>query len=97
MSRAKSGSSSSGIRRQSPIEHIISDALIAEGYTTLDQQARALGIHRSTAWTIVREKHKLGRLNSGTTRRILGNPKTPPSVRDVIREYLAERAPTDNG
>ena len=43
------------------LQHI-SDALIASGYTTLDEQARALGIHRATAWTIVKRKHKLGRL-----------------------------------
>jgi hypothetical protein len=103
MSRPKSvqylnpGNSSSGVCRRSPIEHIIAAALVAEGYTTLDQQAKALGIHRNTTWTIVREKHKLGRLNSGTTRRILANPDTPASVRDVIRQYLAERlAPTDD-
>ena len=28
-------------------------ALAAAGYDTLDEQAKALGIHRSTAWTIV--------------------------------------------
>ena len=30
----------------------IREALIACGYTKLDQQAKALGINRSTAWTI---------------------------------------------
>ena len=52
----------------------ISDALIASGYTKLDEQARALGIHRATAWTIVKTKHKLGRLHAKTTRRILQIP-----------------------
>jgi hypothetical protein len=69
----------------------IKEALIASGYTTLDQQSRALGIHRSTAWTIIKTKHKLGRLSTKTTERILTNPKTPPSVRAVVRQYLAER------
>ena len=103
MSRPKSvqylnqGNSSSRTRQRNTIEHVISDALVAEGYTTLDQQAKALGIHRATTWTIVKEKHKLGRLNSGTTSRILANPGTPPAVRDVIREYLTERsAATDD-
>jgi hypothetical protein len=70
----------------------IAEALIACGYTSLDQQAKALGLRRSTAWTIVRKKHKLGRLNAKTTRRILANPDTPPSVRSVVKNYLAERS-----
>ena len=45
----------------------ISEALIACGYTKLDKQAKALGVRRSTAWTIVNVKHKLGRLSSKTT------------------------------
>ena len=70
----------------------ITAALIASGYSSLDEQAKALGVHRSTAWTIIKMKHKLGRLSAKTTARILANPKTPPSVRAVIRQYLAERS-----
>ena len=70
----------------------ISNALIASGYLTLDKQAKALGVHRSTAWTIVKTKHKLGRLSAKTTHRILANPETPPAVRTVIQKYLAERS-----
>ena len=55
--------SSSGLRRINPIEHI-ADALVAAGYTSLDKQAKALGIHRATAWTIIKKKHKLGRLST---------------------------------
>jgi hypothetical protein len=32
----------------------ISDALIACGFTKLDEQAKALGIRRSTAWIVKR-------------------------------------------
>jgi hypothetical protein len=78
------------VRRTTPIEHI-GDALVAAGYTTLDKQAKALGIHRATAWTIVTRKHKLGRLNTDTTNRMLANPELPPNVRIVIDQYLAER------
>jgi hypothetical protein len=28
----------------------ISEALIASGYISLDEQAKALGVHRNTAW-----------------------------------------------
>ena len=68
--------------------HLIADALIKAGYTSLDEQARALGVSRSTAWTIVKTKHKLGRLNAKTTRCILANPDTPVSVRAIIHSIL---------
>ena len=70
----------------------ISEALIACGYTKLDKQAKALGVRRSTAWTIVNVKHKLGRLSSKTTSRILANPELPLSVRFVVQRYMAERS-----
>jgi hypothetical protein len=73
------------------LQHI-SDALITCGYTKLDEQAKALGINRSTAWTIVKTKHKLGRLSTKTTRRILANPVTPPAVRSIVQKYMAERS-----
>ena len=70
----------------------IREALIKSGHSKLDQQAKALGLHRSTAWTIVKAKHKLGRLNAQTTRRILASSDTPPDVRSVVQKYLAERS-----
>jgi hypothetical protein len=84
--------SSSGARRKyaTNIQHI-ADALVAAGYKSLDKQAKALGIHRATAWTIIKTKHKLGRLNTNTTHRMLANPDLPPSVRDVIQKYITER------
>ena len=86
-------SSGDGTPRNHPTRiQQISEALIASGYTSLDEQARALGIHRSTAWTIIKTKHKLGRLSAKTTSRILANPDTPPMVRVVVQRYLAERS-----
>ncbi len=69
----------------------ISEALIASGYTSLDEQAKALGINRSIAWTIIKTRHKLGRLSTKTTKRILSNPNIPPPVRAAVLRYLAER------
>jgi hypothetical protein len=69
----------------------ISDALISSGYTSVDDQAKALGLGRSTAWTIAKNKHKLGRLSAKTINRILANPQTPPAVRAVLHEYVAQR------
>jgi hypothetical protein len=70
----------------------ISEALIASGYTTLDPQAKALGLGRSTAWTIIKNKHKLGRLSAKTLDRILSNPETPANVRAVVGQYISERS-----
>ena len=80
-------------RRRKYTTHIedIADALVAAGYTTLDKQAKALGIHRATAWTIIKNRHKLDRLNTNTTKRILANRELPQCVRDVLQRYVAER------
>src|SRR5262249_18421259 len=75
--------------RKSKIQDI-TDALISLGYTSLDEQAKALGLHRATTWTIIKKKHKLGRLNPDTVNRMLANRELPPSVRIVIEQYLAE-------
>jgi plasmid maintenance system antidote protein VapI len=73
----------------------IANALIASGYKALDEQAKALGIHRATAWTIIKNKHKLGRLSAKTIQRILSNSETPQAVLEVIRKYTAERSTAD--
>jgi hypothetical protein len=74
-------------RRTIPVQ-AIAETLVAEGYTSLDKQAKALGIHRSTAWTIIKKRHKLGCLNTKTAQLILANPYTPPSVRAIIQQAL---------
>jgi len=70
----------------------ISNALIEAGFHSLDKQARALGVCRSTAWTIVRFKHKVDRLSAKTTRQMLANPTLPPTVRLIIEQYVLERS-----
>lgn len=70
----------------------ISEALIASGYTSLDEQAEALGLRRSTTWTITKNKHKLGRLSAKTVNRILTNPQTPAAVRTAVHQYVAHRS-----
>ena len=69
----------------------IADALTKAGYHTLDSQADALGLCRSTAWTVVRAKHKLNRLSAKTTRQMLSNSTLPPIVRSVVEQYVIER------
>lgn len=72
----------------------ISEALFEAGYHSLDDQARALGVSRSTAWTIVRVKHKLDRLSAKTTNQMLSTPSLPATVRSLVEKYVLER--TDN-
>ena len=70
---------------------MITDALISSGYTSLDQQAKALGLNRATVWTIRENKHKLGRLSAKTIERIITNPTTPPRVLAALQEYVVEK------
>ena len=74
--------------RQNPFAEI-TEALLRSGYTSLDAQAQALGISRSTAWTIITGKHKRGRLHANTTIKILSNPALPAQVRAVMEVYAA--------
>ena len=73
--------------RKIPIQ-VIAEALNREGYNSLRAQSKALGLNRSTVWTIMKTKHKLGHLNNKTARCILANPDTPPSVQVIIRTML---------
>ena len=75
--------------RKTKIEDITA-ALISSGYTSLDAQAKALGLHRATVWTIINKKHKLGRLSAKTIKRIIASPGTPPRVRTAVQDYVAE-------
>jgi LPS O-antigen subunit length determinant protein (WzzB/FepE family) len=68
----------------------ITDALVASGYTSLDDQAKALGLHRATVWTIRKNQHKKGRLCTKTIERIMTNATTPPRVRAAVKEYISE-------
>jgi hypothetical protein len=66
-------------------------ALAASGFHTLDEQAHALGVPRSTAWTILRVHHKGSGLSAGIICRMLKNPRLPARVRTVLMEYVAEK------
>ena len=89
--RSLTKENSRAVRKYATNLQQIMAALVMSGYTTLDAKAKALGVHRTTAWTIIRSKHKLGRLNAKTIERMLANPNLPPSVRLVLQKYLAER------
>ena len=61
----------------------IVEALRRSGYRSLDSQARALGLSRSTAWVIVSGRNKM-RLSQKTLNRMRANPELPPAVRAVL-------------
>jgi hypothetical protein len=74
-------------------EHLIKirnicDALAAAGFESLDKQAEALGLPRSTTWTIVHGNHKKSGLSAGLVTRILKSPRLPASVRAKVIEYI---------
>jgi predicted DNA-binding transcriptional regulator AlpA len=77
--------------RQSSKIREIGHALMAQGYLALDEQAKTLGLARSTAWTILRADHKSSGLSATVINRMLAAPHLPPLVRAIILEYVDER------
>ena len=75
----------------------IGEALVAEGICALDQQAEALGLSRSTTWTIVKGNHKNSGLSAAIIERMLSAPELPPRVRLKIFQYAEEKRAGDFG
>ena len=68
-------------------------ALEADGFIGLDAQAAALGLSRSTAWTILSGSHKSSGLSARTLNRMLAAPLLGERARAKILEYIvAKRA-----
>ena len=66
--------------------------MLAEcGFVALDEQADVLGLSRSTAWTILRGKHKTSGLSAMTINRMLETGRLPSKVRVKLLEYIAEK------
>ena len=70
----------------------LGEALVLQGIRTLDQQAEALGLSRSTAWTILKANHKASGLSAAVINSMLAAPRLPALVRDKILEYIHEKA-----
>jgi hypothetical protein len=66
-------------------------ALTASGLFTLDEQARALGLSRSTAWAVLKANHKASGLTAATISRMLSSPELPTHVRATILMYVEEK------
>jgi hypothetical protein len=78
--------------RQSSKIREIGEALITAGFVSLDAQAKALGLPRSTAWTILSAEHKSTGISAKIICRMLSSERLPPLVRAKIMEYAEEKA-----
>ena len=83
--------------RQSAKIREIGEALCAAGFVTLDKLAVALGLGRSTAWTVLRADHKASGLSAAVLQRMLAGPKLPDAVREKLRQYIAEKSASLHG
>jgi hypothetical protein len=79
-------------RRQSSKIRELAQAVKSAGFLTLDKQAKALGLSRSTAWTIRKASHKASGLSASIINRMLAAPDLPPLARSKILEYVEEKA-----
>lgn len=78
--------------RQSSKIRELAEAVEAAGFLTLDEQAKVLGVPRSTAWTIRKASHKASGLSASIINRMLAAPTLPLLVRARILEYIEEKA-----
>jgi hypothetical protein len=69
----------------------IGKALAECGFVKIDEQAYALGLSRSTAWTVTRTTHKTSGLSAMTVNRMLATNHLPLQVRLKLLEYIAEK------
>jgi len=65
---------------------------VSLGCRTVVQQSEALGVRRSTAWTILRAAHKSSGLSAHVINQMLASPALPNEARQKIIEYIRERA-----
>src|SRR3974390_2008672 len=77
--------------RQSAKIKEIGVALASLGYTGLDVQAKALGLSRSTTWTILHANHKSSGLSAKVINPMFAAPNLPALVRTKILEYAEEK------
>ena len=77
--------------RQSARIREFAAVLAASGFVTLDEQAKALGLSRSTAWAVLKANHKATGLTAATINRMLSSPELPPPARVTILTYIEEK------
>src|SRR5215470_8467714 len=77
--------------RQSAKIRELGDALLSAGFVSLDAQAKALGLPRSTTWSILKGHHKASGLSAAIINRMLVAPDLPWLARAKILEYIEEK------
>ena len=63
-------------------------ALDRAGFRSLDAKAKALGLPRSTTWTILQGNHKTSGLSAVTVQRMLASMQLPAAARAAILAYV---------
>jgi hypothetical protein len=66
-------------------------AFVDAGFLMLDEQSKALGLARSTTWTILRASHKGSGLSAAIIKCMLLSPQLPPLARRKILEYATDK------
>jgi hypothetical protein len=69
----------------------IGAALLKSGYCSLDEQAKVLGLARSTTWTILKSTHKHSGLSATIINRMLASQRLPSLVRAKVVHYVEEK------
>ena len=69
----------------------LGQALVDAGFLTLDEQAKALGLARSTTWTILKASHKGSGISAAIIERMLLSPQLPALARAKIIEYTEDK------
>jgi hypothetical protein len=87
----KINSKIAAIARQATRIGELGGALAADGFVTVDEQARALGLSRSTAWAVLKANHKASGLAAATIIRMLSSPELPTHVHATILTYVEEK------
>ena len=67
------------------------EALVVAGFHGLDDQAAALGLSRSTAWTVLGGRHKASGLSAFIVKRMLSSPLLPHTARRTLHEYIEQK------
>ena len=69
----------------------IAECLRRCGRVTVDSQAKALGVSRSTAWAMLSGRYKVSGISARVVKQILSSQDLPPEVRVKVIEYVADK------
>jgi hypothetical protein len=89
--RSQAPNSSAMKARQSQRIKDIRRTLIEAGFVSLDQQADALGLSRSTTWAVLKGSHKGSGLRAALVARMFASPRLPPETRALLVNYVNEK------